>query len=67
MADWWIERVLEIEDPNQMQLYQLASAYWLRGNFSEAQEVLQRALALGGPFDQRIRADLSRLSPGTAP
>jgi hypothetical protein len=59
MADWWIMRVHDIDEPNQMQLYQLASAYWLRGNFAESKKALERALALGGPFDDAIRSDLS--------
>jgi Flp pilus assembly protein TadD len=63
MADWWIRRVNELEDPNQMQLYQLASAYWLRGDFAAAQRALERAQALGGPMDERVRADLSRFRP----
>lgn len=61
MAEWWIGRVNAIEDPNQLQLYQLASAYWLRGNFVDAQRALERALAVGGPMTERIQADLSRL------
>jgi hypothetical protein len=61
MAEWWIGRVNAIEDPNQLQLYQLASAYWLRGNFVDAQRALERALAVGGPMTDRIQADLSRL------
>jgi hypothetical protein len=64
MADWWIQRVNTIEDPNQLQLYQLASAYWLRGNFVAAQRSLERALVIGGPMTDRVQADLSRLHQG---
>jgi hypothetical protein len=61
MADWWISRVNVIDQPNQLQLYQLANAYWLRGDFAEAQHALERAQAVGGPLDQQVQADLSRL------
>ena len=62
MADWWIGRINVIDKPNQLQLYQLASAYWLRGNFAEAQRALERALAVGGPVDERVKADLARFN-----
>jgi hypothetical protein len=67
MASWWIKRVNEIEDPNQMQLYQQANAYWLRGDYVEAQQAFERALALGGPLDSTVRTALSRLRPDGAP
>lgn len=67
MADWWISRVRQLDNPNQTQLYQLASAHWLRGDFSEAQRALERALALGGPLDERIRAELTRFRPRVSP
>lgn len=67
MADWWINRVRELEEPNQMQLYKLASAYYLRGDFVETKAMLERALAVGGPLDARIRTELSRFEPRRSP
>ncbi len=61
MADWWIARVHEVSDPDQIQLVQLASAYWLKGDFAAAQSALERAARLNGPLNDRVQADLSRL------
>jgi hypothetical protein len=67
MADWWIARVNVVDNPNQIQLYQLASAYWLRGDFGQAQRTLERALAVGGPLTDRAHADLARLRASASP
>jgi hypothetical protein len=61
IAAGWIESVRDREDPTQMELRMIAHAHSVRGETEAAIRVLRRALAIGGPRDAEIRADLARL------
>jgi hypothetical protein len=65
IAAGWIARGREQEHPTQQELQMLAHAHFVRGEREEAIAALHRALALGGPRDALIRADLEAL--GAAP
>lgn len=61
IAASWIERLAALPDPTQLELWNLAYAHSVRGEEAEARDVLERALALGGPVDARIRAELRQI------
>ncbi len=65
IAAGWIARSRALEHPTQQELQTVAHAHFVRGERTEAIAVLRRALALGGPRDAQIRADLEFL--GAAP
>jgi hypothetical protein len=65
IAAGWIARGRAREHPTQQELRTVAHAHYVRGERAEAIAVLRRALALGGPRDAQIRADLEVL--GAAP
>ena len=62
MAARRIERFLRKTDPTQLELLTVARAYAIRGEVVAATEVLERALAVGGPADDAVRRDLEELS-----
>lgn len=65
MARMWVEAGAAWEDPTQMELRKLASAYALLGDRDRAVELLRRALEVGGPLDAAIREDLGGLGART--
>ena len=70
LASTRIERLAELEAPNQTELNVLALAYEVRGEIEPALAALERARAMGGPdaplFDVRI-AELRRQARSGAP
>ena len=64
IAAGWIARGRAREHPTQQELQMIAHAHFARGEKAEAIAVLRRALALGGPRDAQIRADLAALGAG---
>ncbi len=58
LADRDIERLSRHEEPDQSELMGLALAYTLRGEPATALRLLERALALEGPFRQQIREQI---------
>jgi hypothetical protein len=61
IAAGWIERGRARENPTQAELKMIAHAHYVRGERAEAVAELRRALAIGGPLDAQIEADLSAL------
>ncbi len=61
MAAAWIATVRTRSDPSYSELYWLAFAHVLREELGEAVAVYERALAIGGSFDERIRSDLAKV------
>jgi hypothetical protein len=61
MARAWVDRSLTIARPSQADLAARADAYLLLGDAAGARAALDRALALGGPLDARLRAQRARL------
>ena len=61
IAEGWIIRGREREDPTQQELQMIGHAHFARGEKAEAIAVLRRALAKGGARDEQIRADLAAL------
>jgi len=61
IAAGWIARGRTREHPTQQELQTVGHAHFVRGEKAEAIAVLRRALALGGPYDAQIRADLETL------
>lgn len=62
LAGLRIERSRSIRRPTQMELSDLAGAHELRQEHAEAMAALDRALALGGPLDEELRARRARLA-----
>jgi len=60
-AERWLRRQREPE--MQWDLRKVARAYVLIGEPGRARPYLERALALGGPFDEAVRAELAELDP----
>jgi hypothetical protein len=60
-AQMWIDASREWEDPTQIELHRIASAHAVRGENAQAIALLERALEVGGPIDDRVRADLDAL------
>jgi len=65
IAAGWIARSRAREHPTQQELQTVAHAHFVRGEKAEAIAVLRRALALGGPRDAQIRADLEVVEAGS--
>jgi len=61
MASSQLERLNENADPSQLELHSMAMLYDVRGETDRAVEALERALAEGGPIDDRIRSELENL------
>lgn len=61
VAGWWVERFSKLPDPTQLELRTLATAHLARGERAEAIAALERALARGGPIDERIRGEIEEL------
>ena len=61
IAAGWIARGRSLEAPTQQELQMIAHAHWVRGERDAAIAALRRALALGGPRDPQIRADLAAI------
>ncbi len=59
MAGRWIERSRELGLETQPELRLRAHAHGVRGESALAIQALERALALGGPLDAELRADLA--------
>jgi hypothetical protein len=58
MAAFWIARAEQVESPTQLQLRTFSNAHYVRGELEQSIHLLERALALGGPADEEIAADL---------
>ena len=63
MAGRWIEETRRMPNPTQADLRVRAHAHFVRGEYAEAEVLLERALELGGGFDARVRAELARCAP----
>jgi hypothetical protein len=61
IAAGWIRRVGALDAPTQQDLRMMAHAHAVRGEREQAIAALRRALALGGPGGDRLRADLAAL------
>lgn len=61
IATWWVERMQAKPDPTQIELRTLAMAQLARGERDSARDSLERALAKGGPIDDRIRDELKQI------
>jgi len=61
MAGRWIERAGRRENPTPPELRVMAHAYLVRGEVAEAEALLARALAAGGPLEPVVRAELEAL------
>ncbi len=67
MARWWLTQLGDLETPTQPDFYMVALSQALLGNEAAAREALDRGLALGGPYDERLREHRRALSTGGAP
>jgi hypothetical protein len=61
IAAGWIARGQAQLNPTQQELQTIAHAHYVRGEREQAIAALRRALALGGPRDALVRADLEAL------
>jgi tetratricopeptide (TPR) repeat protein len=61
MAGRWIERAGRRENPTPPDLRVMAHAHVVRGEYAEAETLLERALAAGGPLEPIVRAELAAL------
>ncbi|MEB2346845.1 MAG: hypothetical protein OZ948_19165 [Deltaproteobacteria bacterium] len=61
IAGWWVARFSSLPNPTQLELRVLATAHLARGEHAEALAALERALARGGPIDERIRAEIAQV------
>jgi hypothetical protein len=61
IAGWWVAQLSTLDDPTQLELRTLAVAHLARGDRAAAIVALERALAHGGPIDDRIRAELAEI------
>jgi len=61
MAGRWIERAGARPNPTAPELRVMAHAHIARGEFAEAEALLERALALGGPLEDAVREELASL------
>lgn len=61
IAGWWVDRFASQPDPTQLELRVLATAHLARGERAEALAALERALARGGPIDDRIRSEIAQV------
>jgi hypothetical protein len=61
MAGRWIERSRALGNETQPELRVRALAHRVRGEHDQARTALERALALGGPLDAELRAELAQL------
>ena len=61
MAGRWIEETRGMSNPTQADLRVHAHAHFVRGEYAEAEVLLERALALGGGFDAGVRAELGQV------
>jgi hypothetical protein len=67
IAGGWIPQGAASERATQQELQMLAHAHFVRGEKAQALAALERALALGGPRDAQIRADLEVVRRSGAP
>jgi hypothetical protein len=61
MAGRWIEETRRMPNPTQSDLRVRAQAHSVRGEYAEAERLLEQALQLGGGFDLQVRTDLARV------
>jgi protein O-mannosyl-transferase len=61
IASSWVTRFEAKTDATQIELRTLAMAYLARGDRDVAIGVLERALAQGGPIDDRLRDEIAQL------
>ena len=61
MAGRWIEETRRIPNPTQADLRVRAHAHMVRGEYAEAEVLLEQALRLGGGFDAVVRAELAQV------
>jgi tetratricopeptide (TPR) repeat protein len=61
IAASWVARAAERPDPTQIEERTLAMAHVALGERDVAIEILERALAQGGPIDDRIRDEIGQL------
>jgi len=61
MAGRWIEETRRMPKPTQPDLRVRAHAHFVRGEYAEAELLLERALQLGGGFDAPVSAELAKV------
>jgi hypothetical protein len=61
IASSWVVRLSAAPEPTQMELRALALAHLARGDRGEAIATLERALARGGPLDERLRNEIEQV------
>jgi hypothetical protein len=61
IAGGWIESGRRKQSPTQVELRMIAHAHVARGEIRQAVQVLERAVATGGPYDAELRAELASL------
>jgi tetratricopeptide (TPR) repeat protein len=66
MAGHWIERASQRENPAPPELRVMAHAHLVRGEYAEAEALLERALGAGGPLTSVVRAELAALRASAA-
>jgi hypothetical protein len=62
MGARWIERLQAVANPTQIQLYNLAMAFSLRGDLQTTRRYLEAARERGGAFDAEIDRELRLLA-----
>jgi tetratricopeptide (TPR) repeat protein len=65
MAGRWIERASRREHPTAADLRGIAQAHVVRKEYDRARAALERALGMGGPFEEVVRAELEALRERT--
>ena len=61
MAGRWIEETRRMPNPTQADLRVRAHAHFVRGEYAEAELLLEQALELGGGFGAGVRAELGQV------
>jgi hypothetical protein len=64
MAGTWLQRLEDWERLSQTELYTVGFAHRTRGEFAAARRAFERALEKGGPIDDLVRSELTRLPDG---
>ncbi|MCP5071064.1 MAG: hypothetical protein GY946_31255 [bacterium] len=64
MADRWIDRWGDVESPSQPELLSLGVAHRMRGDGLAARRALERGLAIEGPLEDALRAQLAEVEAG---
>ena len=61
LANEWISRLSRNETPSQMELRVIAQAHIVLGELDLAERAIRKAIAVGGPLDERVEGDLEQV------